>query len=487
MATTMDERSSPAEPRGPGVGRSLGLMGSANVVAFGSGIVRQKIFAVFLGPGGYGLFGVLASLFDLLSTITILGVPTGLLREASAAMRDDDRQAVVRMFRTVRLALLAASAVVLLVTVLLSPILSRRLGVPPGWIVLLACGLPAVALTATSEAAINAFGHIRRLATAKVLTNLSSLAVMAVLVSLFGLFGSVLQLVTGAALGAIMSFALLRDPLRDAASASVVRSAVDSRRLLTAVVAVGLAQSVVHAAGTLNLFAFRSLILVDLGQIQSGYYQGVMGLSRQYSSAFMAALFVHIYPTLSQVAQDREAFRAEINRALRFVLGVTVPVALLLLASRDFLVALVFTEEFAEMVPLMIWTIPVDVFVIALGVLRMAVLASTDNRAFVVLGLAFEGVYAISFVVGLKLYGLQGAVAAYAVAAAVGLLLFGGYMGRRGLLKPPTGIAVLFIAASALLLAAGLVPLEPIGRASMILAAALWVYAERHELGRAFS
>lgn len=505
MAAAADTPDSP-EVTSPGLGRSLGLMGSANVVAFGSGIVRQKIFAVFLGPGGYGVFGVLASLFDLLSTITAFGVPAGLLREASGAMRKGDPGAVVRMLRIVRFALVGLSLAVLLVTVVLSPLLSRRLGVPSGWIILLACGLPAVALTVTSEATINAFGHIRRLALSKVLTTLSSLALMAVLVSLFGLFGGVLQLVTGAVLGALMSYALLRGPLRKAARSPAIEhepegpltgghasnaqangAALGSRQLLTAVFAVGVAQSLVHAAATLNLFAFRSMILVDLGEVQSGLYQGAMGLSRQYSAAFMAALFVHVYPALSRVVGDRVDFRGEIARALRFVLGVSVPVALVLLASRDFLVALVFTSEFTEMVPLMMWTIPVDALVIALGVLRMAVLASADNRAFVVLGVGFEVIYAISFVVGMRMAGLQGAVAAYGVAAVFGLILFGGHLARRGLLGLPRALALRGCAGVVLLVAAALLPLGPASRGLMGSVAGLWLYLEASELKRAFS
>ncbi|MGI9628696.1 MAG: hypothetical protein ACR2QM_17815, partial [Longimicrobiales bacterium] len=188
-----------------------------------------------------------------------------------------------------------------------------------------------------------------------------------------------------------------------------------------------------------------------------------------------------------KVIGDRGAFQAEMNRALRFVLGLAVPVALLLLAARDVLVRLVFSEEFLEMIPLMVWTIPADVLAIVMGLLRIAVLASTDNRAFVVLGVGFEVVYALCFVVGLEMFGLQGAVASYAVSALIGIVIFGGYLVRLGLVRVPRGIWTRFGAGWVLLLSACLMPLSPFTRALFVLAAALWFMAERNELKRAFS
>ena len=150
-------------------------MGSANVVAFGTGIVRQKIFAVFLGPAGFGVYGVLASLFDLLKTLVLVGAPTGLLREASNALENDDVPAIRDLLRRVRRVLLEASGALVLGTWALGPLTESRFHVPGGRVFILALGLPAVVFTATSEAVINAFGAIRTLALSKILTSLRSL------------------------------------------------------------------------------------------------------------------------------------------------------------------------------------------------------------------------------------------------------------------------------------------------------------------------
>ena len=458
-------------------------MGSANVVAFGTGIVRQKIFAVFLGPAGFGVYGVLASLFDLLKTLVLVGAPTGLLREASNALENDDVPAIRDLLRRVRGVLLAVSAVLVAAAWLLGPMLAGRFGVPRLWILIIALALPAVAWNATSEAMINAFGAIRTLATSKVLTSLIGLGVMAALVSTLGLFGSVLQLVTGALIAVVLSTVFLRRVLP-----SQDRNArPGSRLLLPSVFAVGLAQTAVHGAETLNQFLFRSWLLLELGEVDAGLYQGTLGLSRQYTAAFSAAVFVYAYPLLSRVAKEATRFGGELENALRFVLAMGVPVALLLLASRDFLVALVYTADFAPMVPLLAWTVSADALALVLAVFRIAVLAAATARTFLYLGIGFEIAYALVFWAGLQLWGLEGAVAAYAVATLMGVLAFAPVAARFGHGGVSSAVMARVLAGAALLVAAFFVPLSWFGRLAMLLAAAAWVVVEREELKRAFS
>lgn len=462
-------------------------MGSASVVAFGAGIVRQKIFAVFLGPAGFGLYGVIASFFELLGTASLMGTPTGLLRESSRRLADGDPGGARRVLRIVRRAVLAASAGVILLAWGLSPILGGWIGVPSHWVWLAALGLPAVVLTATAESVVNAFGAIRALAGSKILTSLSSLAAMAALVSVLGVLGAVLQLVAGAVIAAIVSGMVLRRIAGGARSVEGAARAPAASVVLGAVLAVGLAQTAVHAAASLNRFLFRSLVVVELGDVAAGLYQGAMGLSQQYNGAFSAALFVFAYPLLSRLADDPVRFRETLKETLRFVLSLTVPVALLLMSVRDLLVAAVFTADFGGMVPLLVWTLPVDAMVVVLGVLRIAVLAAARPRTFLFLGLGFEAVHTASFLLGLSLWGLEGAVAAYAVAAAAGLAGFGActrHMAGGGF---ASDVTARFLAAVSLLTVAFFLPLGWWSRALMVAAALFWLFLARRELKRGFS
>jgi len=475
----------PASPT-PGIGRSLGLMGSASVVALAAGIVRQKVFAVYLGPAGLGLYGVLASLFDLLGVLVLLGAPAGLLREASASLGRGAPDRVRTVLGAVRWVLLGTSALFIGGAFLLGSHLAARFEVPSGWVLLLTLGLPAVVFSATSEAVLNAFGRIRRLALSKVTTTLASLVVMVALVASLGLRGSVIQVVTGAWIAALASAAFLRGVMPSPSSGGDATRNDALPAMLRAVFALGAAQIVMHGAANLNQFLFRSLLVLGEGEVAGGLYQGALGLSKQYTAAFSAALYVYAYPRLSRGSSDPGAIGRELDGVFSFLLALGVPVALFLLASRDLLVSVVFTAEFQPMVPLMAWTLAVDPFQISVLVLAFAVLATCSPTASLVLGLLYEATYLAAFAWGTTEWGLPGAVAAYGIATAAGLVLFGGYLVRRRGVGLSGKVLGRFVVGALLVGVAGRLPLSPSGRGVMMVLAGAWLWGHRREVIESF-
>ncbi|MDH3223154.1 MAG: oligosaccharide flippase family protein [Gemmatimonadota bacterium] len=460
-------------------------MGTASAVAFAAGIVRQKVFAVYLGPEGLGLYGVLASLFDLAVVLVLVGAPAGLLREASALVGRGDPQSVRVVVRSVRGVLFGVAGLFIVGAFIFGARIAGRFELPDAWVFVLSLGLPAVVLAATSEAVLNAFGRIRRLAAAKVTTTLVSLVVMVALVTVLGLHGSLIQIVTGAWVAALVSVVALRGVVSGAAPGKLAEH-VSWTRVLRPVFALGVAQIVMHGAANFNQFIFRSLLVLGEGEVAGGLYQGAMGLSRQYTAAFSAALYVYAYPRLSRRSSDPTAAGRELARVFRFLLALGLPAALVLLAGRDVLVAAVFTADFEPMVPLLAWSLAVDPFQICVLVLAFAVLATSSPMASLVLGLLYEATYLTVFAWGVTGWGVLGAVGAYGVATAAGLILYGGYlMGRRGVPLPPS-VVVRFVVALAAAGAASRIALTPGGRLAMLALAAAWMLFHRQELSAAF-
>ena len=143
----------------------------------------------------------------------------------------------------------------------------------------------------------------------------------------------------------------------------------------------------------------------------------------------------------------------------------------MLVASRDLLVAAVFTTAVGTMVPLLAWTLPVDLLMVLLAVLRIAVLAAASARVFLYLGLVFEVLNALAFLVGLHAWGLVGVVAAYGVSALFGIAVFTPVVARYGLRCFPLAVVGRFVAAVAGLGIAFFVPLSLAVRGAIVLSA----------------
>jgi O-antigen/teichoic acid export membrane protein len=464
----------------------MAYVGSINVVAFLAGVIRQKVFAVCLSPRGLGGLSLAASFFDLFTIVAGLGASVGLLREFTQSVAAGEPDRAARVFRDVQRIVLIVALVLGAVVTVLAPAIAIRLfaSVLPWWSVpLLAAAAPFVLANELRHAAINGLGRTRVLAASSITTVILALIVAVWLVVTLELAGAILQLAVGAFIGLAVSQRFLARIFPPGEHEPARVPGEEARRAAVGALRVGAATAVQHLAVTANLFAFRSLVVVRLGPAANGLYHATMGLSRQYTTAILAGVFVYLYPRLAELSGRPAAFSRELSRSSGFALALVVPMSLVLLAGRDWLVRMVFTAEFSPMVPLLAYSLSGDVLMILAGVFRIALLASGRAWSFVMVGLLEEGLYLAAFLGGLRLWGLAGATQSYVAAAALGLALYGIALWRRG----ECALSARRLLQMVLVLpAVALVAMSPVGRwSSRALALGLalgWLVLWRREL-----
>jgi O-antigen/teichoic acid export membrane protein len=465
---------------------SVSYFGGVNLVAFAGGLIRQKVFAVYLGPSGLGAFGLAASFLELFTTLTRLGAPAGVLRELRQSFSEENWSKAARVFMDVRRITLLVAISLGVGVVFLGPVLDKYIfgGVVPRWSVLvLAIAAPLLLAGELCNSAINALGRIRLMAVSNVTTVLLGLPVATWLVATWGLTGAIVQLSTGAFIAFLVAQGFLFRVFRPGEHRPDRVPRLEAGRAVARAFRVGIAQALHHLAMTGNFFVFRSLIVANMGTVANGLYQGTMALSRQYTIALSGGLFVYLYPRLAARSGNLEGFSHELSRGLSFVLTVVVPIAIGLLAVRDWIVRMVFTAEFSPMVGLMAYSMLGDMVAIVGEVLKLALLASGTARTYAMVGLVTEGLYLGAFALGLRVFGLRGAAGSYLVASLLALPICGVVLIRRGQLKLSPRLVLQLVFA---IPAVGITTLAPLGvwtsRGLAIAVALVWVAAWRREL-----
>jgi O-antigen/teichoic acid export membrane protein len=464
---------------------SVGLIGLSNGVALGAGLVRQKIFAVFLGPVGVGALSLASAFFELLITLARMGVPTGLLREASRALAVDESSRVARAYRDSTVRVLTVAAAVFVICVLFAIVIHDRLfnkALPLWTAPLLAVSLPFLVVAQLREALLSAHGKVARLAASKIIVTLASLAATAVLVAVWGLGGAVAQIAVGAVVAGGVTAIMLRPGFVPRRGVAKSVDPDEAREAARRIFQVGGAEALFHIGVTLNLLLFRSLIVSGLGLEANGLYQVVLGLSRQYVPAILGGVFVALYPRLSALSDQLPALAKERAQALRYVFALGVPLALGLLATRDWLIAVVLTDEFAAAEGLFRWTAPGDVLILLGGVLQISLLAQGTARRFVFAGLLSEAIY-LSLFIGLRGYGLDGAAAAYlfGAAVAVGVFAHAQRLTLFGIVRD-VGVGRCLLGAGLVAAAAALPWGVTIARWAVLAVAFAWLWSQRQLL-----
>lgn len=92
-----------------------------------AGLVRSKLFALFLGPANVGLTGLYANVFTVLASIGTLGVNASLVTNLPKVQADADRR---KLLRSAFVIAIASSGVLAVLLVLLNPWLPTWTGLP---------------------------------------------------------------------------------------------------------------------------------------------------------------------------------------------------------------------------------------------------------------------------------------------------------------------------------------------------------------------
>ncbi|HUO72540.1 MAG TPA: hypothetical protein VMU39_17360 [Solirubrobacteraceae bacterium] len=397
----------------------MGSLGGVNLLSLGAGVVRLKVFALFLGPAGMAVVGLASTFFDLLATACRTGVPTGLVREMARHIAEGNAALAWRVLRDARRLLALLGVMVAAACVgLPAAVLERLLGVAlPRWFFLSLCvALPSSVLASGAEAGLNAIGAIRDIALVKAITVCGGLLVAVLLVALLRVDGGVAQVLTAAALSFVVTEFFLNRRRERAGNNDAVVGQPDARAAIRQVLGVGGAQFIYHLAVAANRVALRGVAANWLGITPAGFLQATLAVSQQYTVAVSAGLFVYLYPRFSSQLRDPGAMAAEGTRTVRFLLAVLVPSACVQEVFRGPGVALVLSPQFAPVAALLALTIPADLLFLVGTVPRTAMLAQGRAREYVALGVGGEAVRLAAFAVGLALRSLSAAIAGLLVA-----------------------------------------------------------------------
>ncbi len=159
-------------------------------------------------------------------------------------------------------------------------------------------------------------------------------------------------------------------------------------------------------------FIIRNYIATTQGLEQAGYWQGVWYISSTYLMIVTTALSTYYLPRLSEITNKLELKR-EIIQGYKILLPIVMSCGLAIYILRDFIIYILFSDNFIPMKPLFTWQIIGDIFKIASWLLAYVMLAKSMTKTFII----SEVIFSISLIIFsyllIYLTGTIGATYAY--------------------------------------------------------------------------
>jgi O-antigen/teichoic acid export membrane protein len=391
-----------------------GIFGGVQGLNILIGLVRNKIVASLLGPGGMGLASLFNTTVNFISQATNFGISFSAVRHVSELFDEGDEERIAHFVKVVRAWSLLTALLGMLVCVAAGPFLSNYTfswGDHTLHFVFLAPAVALMAITGGETAILKGARQLRALAVIQI-GNVFLALVIAVPLYYFFWQAAIVPVIVLMALSGMLltirhSYRLY--PLRLSGSKGLLGEGMEMIRLGVAFV----------LAGVLNTGAdmlIRSYLNVQGDLDIVGLYNAGFMLTMTYAGLVFSALETEYFPRLSGVVGEVAKTNETVNRQIEVTLLIVAPMLTLLIIALPVLIPLLFTSEFTPVVA-MSQVVLLSMFLRAVYLpIAYITLAKGDSLPYLFLEGFYDVLLVVLIIVGYTSWGLLGTGVALALA-----------------------------------------------------------------------
>lgn len=413
VVQSVDEQIQPADSLSPL--RATAVVGLGSIAALALSVLTAKAYALLVGPTGVGLLALMQSLLVVGVMIASGGLAASAVR-AIAAPRQS--QMLVVTERATRLiGFIGGSAAALIFIVLREPIAQAVLGSESrsGIVVLVAFALLLSTIAAVQVALLTGRHRVRAVVLVNLGTSVAAAILGIALVLALGEYG----LAPALLVTALVQFILSRSALRRAGEARHSNgSATQVGRRARALLIGGMPVAIGQLAGSGAVYLVPVIVLQLLTTSDVGHYRAAAAISVGYLTFFLATLSQDYYPRLSRTS-DPDQLRELVEQRMRILMSIGVPIIMSLLATAPWLIAILYTPQFAPANDVLRWQLVGDLLRLPSWVLVYVLLARERPLPYVGAEIVSGVALLLATFAGLSFLGLVGAGVGYAVAQLV--------------------------------------------------------------------
>jgi PST family polysaccharide transporter len=377
--------------------------------------ITIKFTAIYLGPSGLALVAQLGNFISICHGILGGGIGAATARLYAELSRD--REGRKRFLATAwRLAAVFAVASIVTIALASGPLARWLLTSDEHRTAVMLAGVAVACLVLNTVivSAINGAGEMGRVVAAYALASVAGFAVYVPASVVWGIPGGLIGYAISQTVCLPVSLAILRGS--SGVAPEDFRGNFDraeARRILGFV-----PMLIAHSTmSPLGLILIRDTVASHLGLATAGLWQATWRISEIYLGVVMASLSLYFLPRLGEVV-GTPALREEIVRTFARAVGITAAVALSIFLLRDWVVRIVFTEEFLPVRDLMPFQLLGDVLRMAAWTCGFVLVALVRSRWYIALEILIPAIYFAGALMLVPRFGAQGVTWAYCLAGA---------------------------------------------------------------------
>lgn len=402
--------------------KSTTLFGGVQLLVILFGVIRTKFTAIFIGPEGVGIIGILSSTMALIQVASGLGLVSSAVREIAVASGTNDEIRISNILKSVRRLLLLTGLLGFVLTLLFSKqisILSFGSDEYSLWFVILSLTCILSSVSDGQNSILQGLGKLKYLGLSTILGAFVATVASFFSFYFFGKNGIILSLMTISVSSVVFSFLFYKKIQIKQINQSIRETFSLGRGMIKLGISLMLSGFITYA----STYILNSLISNIKGPLEVGLYRAAWTIAVQYTSIIFTAMGSAYLPKLSSISNHRNKIQNCINQQAEIIVIVIAPLVVFFIAFADFIVELFYTSSFLPIINML------RLFMIGMilrsvsWVLSYIFIAKGDSKVFIVTELIGGLLLIITSSIGYMTLGLDGIALAFIFSYLVYLII----------------------------------------------------------------
>lgn len=361
--------------------KSTSLLVSSQFLKILIGVVGTKLTAVFLGPAGVGIVGLITNTINLITTATGFGIDFSGVREISLANAKNDNKFLSRKLLIIRRLMLFSSVIAAAIMLVFSKKLS--IGILgdsnySNWFLILSLVFVFNSLRIYYNVKLQGTQNLKLLAYSWLVSSFVTTVFSSIIYFIFREKGIIPVFLITAFTNMLVGFYFSSKIQLDKISVSWKELKNESKD----VIKLGIVFSVNSLVGLSCLYILRLYISKTTSPEILGFYEAGIVFSTYYVSFIFSAMSSDFYPRLTAIHEDIQEVNKMVNRQIELTLLIVVPAVLLLYSGAPIIVQLLYSKEFIPVVEILKGTAFALIIKSISWPLAYIVLAKGDRKQF---------------------------------------------------------------------------------------------------------
>lgn len=329
-----------------GIMKVAGLIGSLQVVNIICSILRSKLVALWIGPVGFGLFGIFNSAMEMIAMVAQLGLRPSAVRELGRA----DHASVPLLVKGIRRTALALGVAGGVLTALFSPLLSHiSFGDGSWWWAFAWLGVAVLLLSVNNAetAVFQGLGRFRKLARCSMWGSIGG-CLVSIPMFYFWRMDSIIPSIMAYIVCTWLALGVYREKVEAPAGGLSLRATIAmSRKLIT----FGMYLTVMGVMSYGINYLFLAYLNMVADEATVGFYHAGSTLVNRYASLILTALAMEYLPRLSAHAHSRRRTELMVSNQIFLYMITLTGVLSMFVALSPLIIRLFYSDEFMPVLP----------------------------------------------------------------------------------------------------------------------------------------